>query len=330
MQNRLVLHFDDNHLLIPLFGPGNAHLSQVEAAIPVRLSVQGNQLVMDGAAQDLEVCKGIFEALYAQAKQGSDIGPAEVDACLRFANRLHVDGPVGDDDVPADQPMMAGIAETELAMKTCRSPVKPRSPGQARYLDAMARYEMVFGLGPAGTGKTYLASAMAVSKLISGEVERLVLTRPAVEAGERLGYLPGDMKEKIDPYLRPLYDALGEMLKGNELTRKMESGAIEVAPLAFMRGRTLKNSFVILDEAQNTTPAQMKMFLTRLGEGSRMVINGDLSQTDLPRGTTSGLNEAVRILRGVNGIGMVEMDENDVVRHPLVARIVKAYDRADG
>ena len=327
MQNRLVLHFDENRLLVAVFGPGNSHLTQIESAMPVRLSSQGNQLVMDGPDAELEVCKGIFEALYAQAKQGEDVGPADVDACLRFANKLTVEAPSRADE--SRQPMMAGIGDTELAMKTRRSPVKPRSPGQARYLDAMAKYEMVFGLGPAGTGKTYLASAMAVSKLISGEVERLILTRPAVEAGERLGYLPGDMKDKIDPYLRPLYDALGEMMKGNELTRKLESGAIEVAPLAFMRGRTLKHSFVILDEAQNTTAAQMKMFLTRLGEGSRMVVNGDLSQTDLPRGTSSGLNEAVRILKGVKGIGMVEMDENDVVRHPLVARIVKAYDRAD-
>ncbi|EGG74831.1 PhoH-like protein [Gluconacetobacter sp. SXCC-1] len=197
-------------------------------------------------------------------------------------------------------------------------------------MDMLARQEMVFGLGPAGTGKTYLAVAQAVAMLQAGQVDRIVLSRPAVEAGERLGFLPGDMKEKIDPYLRPLYDALHDMMPGDQVIRRMGTGEIEVAPLAFMRGRTLAHCFVILDEAQNTTPAQMKMFLTRMGEGTRMVITGDLSQVDLPRGVTSGLREAVETLDGLPGIGMMRFESRDVVRHPLVARIVEAYDQRAG
>ena len=326
-----ILTFDENQLLVSVFGVGNAHLSQVERVLDVRLSSSGNQLHMSGNPDDLDTCRSLFEALYAQAQRGEAVGPDDVDACLRFAGKHQVVAPdtAGERKAPPpQQPLISGFNGDTLAIKTRRSPVRPRSPGQAVYLDAMAKSEMVFGLGPAGTGKTYLSAAVAVSKLINEEVDRLILTRPAVEAGERLGFLPGDMKDKIDPYLRPLYDALREMLASNELARKMEQGVIEVAPLAFMRGRTLKRSFVILDEAQNTTEAQMKMFLTRLGEGSRMVINGDQSQTDLPRGTNSGLAHAVRVLSGVKGIEMVHMDENDVVRHPLVARIVKAYDQS--
>ncbi|RFP07122.1 phosphate starvation-inducible protein PhoH, partial [Komagataeibacter xylinus] len=213
---------------------------------------------------------------------------------------------------------------------TRRGPIAPRSVGQGQYMDMLARQEMVFGLGPAGTGKTYLAVAQAVAMLQAGQVDRIVLSRPAVEAGERLGFLPGDLKEKIDPYLRPLYDALHDMMPGDQVIRRMGTGEIEVAPLAFMRGRTLAHCFVILDEAQNTTPAQMKMFLTRMGEGTRMVITGDLSQVDLPRGVTSGLREAVETLDGLPGIGMMRFESRDVVRHPLVARIVEAYDQRAG
>ncbi len=200
---------------------------------------------------------------------------------------------------------------------------------QAQYIKALREHDLVFGLGPAGTGKTYLAVAMAVDMLMSGAVERIVLSRPAVEAGERLGFLPGDLREKVDPYLRPLYDALYDMLPGEQVVRRMESGDIEIAPLAFMRGRTLANAYVILDEAQNTTPVQMKMFLTRLGENARMAVTGDLSQVDLPRGTRSGLRDALDTIAGLEGIAMVEFTEADVVRHGLVARIVSAYDRRD-
>jgi phosphate starvation-inducible PhoH-like protein len=213
------------------------------------------------------------------------------------------------------------------AIRTRRGAVGPRSPGQAAYMDALSTGEMVFGIGPAGTGKTYLAVAQGVAMLQAGKVDRIVLSRPAVEAGERLGFLPGDMKEKVDPYLRPLYDALNDMMPGEQVIRRMANGDIEVAPLAFMRGRTLAHSFVILDEAQNTTPVQMKMFLTRMGEGTRMVVTGDLSQVDLPPGTRSGLRDALDTLEGVAGIRVVRFDKRDVVRHPLVAAIVDAYEQ---
>jgi phosphate starvation-inducible PhoH-like protein len=213
------------------------------------------------------------------------------------------------------------------AIRTRRGAVGPRSPGQAAYMDMLTRHEMTFGVGPAGTGKTYLAVAQAVAMLLAGRVDRIVLSRPAVEAGERLGFLPGDLKEKVDPYLRPLYDALNDMMPGDQVVRRIGTGEIEVAPLAFMRGRTLAHAFVILDEAQNTTPMQMKMFLTRMGEGTRMVITGDLSQVDLPPGTRSGLRDALDTVEGVPGIGVCRFDKRDVVRHPLVARIVDAYDQ---
>jgi phosphate starvation-inducible PhoH-like protein len=213
------------------------------------------------------------------------------------------------------------------AIRTKRGAVGPRSPGQATYMEALAKAEMTFGIGPAGTGKTYLAVAQAVAMLQAGKVDKIILSRPAVEAGERLGFLPGDLKEKVDPYLRPLYDALNDMMPGEQMVRRMTTGEIEVAPLAFMRGRTLAHAFVILDEAQNTTPVQMKMFLTRMGEGTRMVITGDLTQVDLPAGARSGLRDALDTLEGVAGIAVCRFDKRDVVRHPLVARIVDAYDQ---
>jgi phosphate starvation-inducible PhoH-like protein len=217
----------------------------------------------------------------------------------------------------------------DVTIRTRRRVIQPRSPTQRDYLEAIRDRDLVFGLGPAGTGKTYLAVAMAVSMLTSGTVERIVLSRPAVEAGERLGFLPGDLKDKVDPYLRPLYDALHDMLPADQIGKRLESGEIEVAPLAFMRGRTLAHAFVILDEAQNTTAMQMKMFLTRLGEGSRMVITGDLSQIDLPPGVPSGLRDAIDTLNGVEGVRFVNFSDRDVVRHDLVARIVRAYDARD-
>jgi len=216
-----------------------------------------------------------------------------------------------------------------LVIRTPKRHISPRSAGQQRYMRTLMDSELAFGLGPAGTGKTYLAVGMAVSMLTSGRVDRIILSRPAVEAGERLGFLPGDMRDKIDPYLRPLYDALYDMLPAEQVDRRLETGEIEVAPLAFMRGRTLANAYVILDEAQNATPVQMKMFLTRLGENARMVVTGDLSQIDLPRGVTSGLRHAVRTLEGVQGVATTQLSAGDVVRHELVSRIVNAYEAVE-
>ncbi|MCY4310490.1 MAG: PhoH family protein, partial [Rhodospirillaceae bacterium] len=247
-------------------------------------------------------------------RRGEAVDRSEVDAAIRLA----------------DQPFeTSGGKPTGIAIKTPKRLVVARSPGQVAYVKALHEYEMTFGLGPAGTGKTYMAVACALNMMQTGRVERLILSRPAVEAGERLGFLPGDLKEKVDPYLRPLYDALYEMLPGNRVVKKLEGGEIEVAPLAFMRGRTLSDAFIILDEAQNTTPMQMKMLLTRMGENSRMVITGDLSQVDLPRGVRSGLREAMDILDGVDGVGFVNFSHIDVVRHDLVSRIVQAYDARD-
>jgi phosphate starvation-inducible protein PhoH and related proteins len=249
------------------------------------------------------------------------VGAAEVDASLRMAT--------GVGDGAARALAMQAIARPDFNVKTKRRSISPRSPTQAAYIQALQENELVFGLGPAGTGKTYLAVAQAVVMLTSGQVDRIVLSRPAVEAGERLGFLPGDLREKIDPYLRPLYDALYDMLPAEQVARRLGNGEIEIAPLAFMRGRTLANAFVILDEAQNTTPMQMKMFLTRLGENGRMAVTGDTSQIDLPSGTRSGLKDAIEILQGVPGVSFVQFGDADVVRHPLVGHIVRAYDKHD-
>jgi phosphate starvation-inducible PhoH-like protein len=252
----------------------------------------------------------VLNELYRRAAEGHDIDDAEVDGVIRLISTL----PVQEAKEPAPE------------IRTRRKVVRPRSAGQKKYLKALEDNELVFGIGPAGTGKTYLAVAHGVRLLLAGEVERIILSRPAVEAGEQLGFLPGDMKEKVDPYLRPLYDALHDLVPRERATRMMADGTIEIAPLAFMRGRTLANAVVILDEAQNTTVQQMKMFLTRLGEGARMVITGDLSQIDLPAGVTSGLKNAVEILDGVESVAIIRFGEEDIVRHPLVARIVARYD----
>jgi len=248
--------------------------------------------------------------LFGRLESGHDIESGDVDGVARMAVNDATDG-------------------KDLSIRTRRRHIVPRSPGQRAYFEALANHELVFALGPAGTGKTYLAVARAVAMKLAGDVDRIILSRPAVEAGERLGFLPGDMREKVDPYLRPLYDALFDMLPSETVTKLLASGEIEVAPLAFMRGRTLANSFIILDEAQNTTPVQMKMFLTRLGEHARMVVTGDLSQIDLPCGVHSGLADALEILDGVKGVARVNFTSRDVVRHDLVARIVEAYDARD-
>lgn len=304
------LSFDDNRLLVPLFGVHNRNLARIEQRLDVAIHARGNEVTIAGAGDAVKIAGAVLEALYARLERDEEIEPGDVDATVRLM-----------DHGPAEVE-----AASTLTIRTRRKPVSPRTPLQGEYIRAMTSHDLVFGVGPAGTGKTYLAVAMAVQMLSSGDIDKVILCRPAVEAGERLGFLPGDMKEKIDPYLQPLYDGLRDTLREGELDKRMENGEIEVAPLAFMRGRTLKNSFVILDEAQNATAMQMKMFLTRLGENSRMVVTGDLSQTDLPGHQRSGLAEALEVLRDVETISVVRFSDKDVVRHRLVAEIVKAYD----
>ncbi|HXS05889.1 MAG TPA: PhoH family protein [Rhizomicrobium sp.] len=306
---QVTLEFADNKLVAALSGPHQKHFARIEQRLSVLITQRGNLIGVAGTADTRARAATILRALYARLEAGESITLAEVDAELRFT----------DPDINNSR------AATEGAIRTSTSRItRPRSPAQAAYLDLMRQNPLVFGIGPAGTGKTYLAAAFAAHMLHQRRVERLILSRPALEAGERLGFLPGDLKEKIDPYLRPLYDALFDVL-GEQTTRLIDQGVIEVAPLAFMRGRTLTRAFVILDEAQNTTPAQMKMMLTRLGEESQMVVTGDPSQSDLPGNVASGLNEALSILEGVDGVGVARFGEGDVVRHALVSRIVAAY-----
>jgi len=318
---RIDLAFDDNRLLPLLYGEHDSHLARIETQLGVSLISRGNTLTIAGPSDSSESARAALEALWERLKGGMVVGAAEVDAAMRMATGVGIG--------PARDLAMQAIARPDFNVKTKRRSISPRSPMQAAYLQALQDHELVFGLGPAGTGKTYLAVAQAVVMLTSGQVDRIVLSRPAVEAGERLGFLPGDLREKIDPYLRPLYDALYDMLPAEQVAKRLASGEIEIAPLAFMRGRTLANAYVILDEAQNTTPMQMKMFLTRLGENGRMAVTGDTSQIDLPSGTRSGLKDAIEILQGVSGVSFVHFSDADVVRHPLVGRIVRAYDKFD-
>jgi phosphate starvation-inducible PhoH-like protein len=311
--NRAVtLQFSNNTLLPMLLGDHDRHLVRLEQGLGVRLSCRGNRVAIAGDPARVEAAQMALQGLWRRLERGEAIGRPDVEAAIKLSD-IDADPRLPLSDLPA--------------IHTRRGAVGPRSPGQAVYMEALAEHEMVFGVGPAGTGKTYLAVAQAVAMLQAGKVDRIVLSRPAVEAGERLGFLPGDMKEKVDPYLRPLYDALHDLLPGGQLDKRMTNGEIEVAPLAFMRGRTLAHAYVILDEAQNTTSVQMKMFLTRMGEGTRMVVAGDLSQIDLPHGTRSGLRDALDTLEGVPGIAVVRFGRRDVVRHPLVARIVEAYEQ---
>ena len=349
--NRTVaLRFNDNILLQRLLGDHDRHLVQLEEGFNVRLSCRGNKIAISGETDAVGRAQAAIVALYNQLEQGGTIDSSQVDGVIRMTalptrhhERQRAAVPPAPPSKqqpprreagqhrPAPQNFQAAPASAPLtdlpAIRTKRGVIAPRSHGQAAYMEMLARTDLVFGIGPAGTGKTYLAVAQGVAMLLAGQVDRIILSRPAVEAGERLGFLPGDMREKIDPYLRPLYDALNDMMPGDQVVRRMGTGEIEVAPLAFMRGRTLAHSFVILDEAQNTTPAQMKMFLTRMGEGTRMAVTGDLSQIDLPNGVSSGLREAVETLEGIKGIGITRFTSVDVVRHPLVARIVDAYEQ---
>ncbi len=304
----LTLAFDDNRLLSLMCGGHDEHLAVIERRLTVDITPRGNRLAIRGEKAPRETARDVLQALYLRASRGLDIARGDVEGAIRMREAQ-------DDEHSGN------------AIRTRRKVVMPRTPTQGKYVEAIRKHELVFGVGPAGTGKTYLAVACAAEALMNGEVDRIILSRPAVEAGERLGFLPGDMKEKVDPYLRPLYDALYDMMPASLVTKGLAENQIEIAPLAFMRGRTLASAFVILDEAQNTTPQQMKMFLTRLGEGSRMVVTGDPSQVDLPNGQTSGLAEAVSILKGVAGIGIAEFQNADIVRHALVGRIVEAYDK---
>jgi phosphate starvation-inducible protein PhoH and related proteins len=307
----LTCEFSDNGLVQQLVGAHNTNLTRLEQRLDVVLLSRGNSITIKGSAAKTLKAEAALMQLYKRLTGGHTLEMGDIDAAARMAQ---------------DNPATKG---GDLSIRTRKRHITARSPAQAGYLQALQDFELVFALGPAGTGKTYMAVAKAVALKLAGTVDRIILSRPAVEAGERLGFLPGDMREKIDPYLRPLYDALYDMLPGDYVAKLQLSGEIEVAPLAFMRGRTLTSSFIILDEAQNTTPVQMKMALTRMGENSRMVVTGDLSQVDLPRGTKSGLQDALETLDGVKGAGRISFTHRDVVRHDLVARIVDAYDKRD-
>jgi phosphate starvation-inducible PhoH-like protein len=309
----IICQFDDNALLQMVLGSLNTNLDHLEKKLGVSLNQIGNAVTISGAKDKAKRAEDALNTLYERVTRGLDVTKADVDATVRMSKKG------GRSKAPSD-----------AAIHTRKRTIEARSPGQVDYIRAMQTAELVFGIGPAGTGKTYMAVAKAVEAKIHGQVERIILSRPAVEAGERLGFLPGDMKDKIDPYLRPLYDALHDTLPGAEVVKCIENGEIEVAPLAFMRGRTLSNAFVILDEAQNTTPTQMKMFLTRLGENSRMIITGDMSQVDLPFGAKSGLQDAVETLENrIKEVRFIHLTSEDVVRHDLVTKIVRAYEQSD-
>ena len=313
---RLELEFEQPYLLGPLFGDYDRHLVMIEDRLGVNIAARGNRVMIEGEPDSAARARDVLVGLYNRLDQGHDVDTAAVESVIGMAAQPRLDGIISEE-----------VAQPPRVMiRTRKKTIVPRSPVQTVYMEALGRDDMIFALGPAGTGKTYLAVAQAVAMLISGQVDRLILSRPAVEAGERLGFLPGDMKDKVDPYLRPLYDALYDMLPTEQVERRIASGEIEIAPLAFMRGRTLNDAFIILDEAQNTTPLQMKMFLTRFGMRSRMVICGDPHQVDLPDPGKSGLADAVSRLEGIRNIATVRFTSADVVRHPLVGRIVDAYE----
>ena len=314
-----LLEFPDNRLLIDLCGEYDRNLAMIEKALDVQIVRRGNQLSILGATAGLSEATTVLQSLYQRLELGRPIEAGDIDGELRMT----VAGG-GSADRPIDQLEMVSGPKVEI--KTRKKVIEPRTEAQKVYVSSLLSSELAFGIGPAGTGKTYLAVAVGVSMFLAGKVDKIILSRPAVEAGEKLGYLPGDIKEKVDPYMQPLYDALDDFIPGKQLARLFEEKQIEIAPLAFMRGRTLANAFVVLDEAQNATSMQMKMFLTRLGEGSRMVITGDRSQVDLPRGVTSGLADAERLLHSIDKISFNYFTSKDVVRHPLVAAIIDAYE----
>ncbi len=297
-----------------LFGPHDLYLKLIEQAFNAQIISRGEEVVAHGQQEDLQQISNLFKVLLGLIRKGHQL----IEQDVKYAIFLTKENSVDD---------LLDLFETEIGKTIKGKSIRAKTLGQSHYITAIQKKDIVFGVGPAGTGKTYLAVVFAVQALKNGQVKRIVLTRPAVEAGESLGFLPGDLQEKVDPYLRPLYDALNEMMGMEQVARSMERGLIEIAPLAYMRGRTLEDSFVILDEAQNTTPEQMKMFLTRLGIGSKMVINGDLTQIDLPKGKSSGLKDAWDKLQGIKDIGFISLTESDVVRHSLVQKIIEAYEK---
>ncbi|HWW48349.1 MAG TPA: PhoH family protein [Xanthobacteraceae bacterium] len=317
-ETEVIVAFDDNRAASALVGPYGQNLAQIERKLGVQIDSRGNHITIKGSRDSTDSARRVLENLYAQLLRGRELGQGDVDGAIRAVTAqgslFHFD----------DKIAKAGFEEINLRKR----PVRARTAMQDTYIRALKRNELVFGIGPAGTGKTWLAVAHAARMFERKEVDRIILSRPAVEAGERLGFLPGDLREKVDPYLRPIYDALYDLMDPRIVERALQTGEIEIAPLAFMRGRTLTNAVIILDEAQNTTSMQMKMFLTRIGENSRMIVTGDPSQVDLPPGQTSGLAEATRLLDGVEGIAQVRFTGADVVRHELVARIVAAYEGA--
>lgn len=311
------LSFDDNLLLIELCGEFDKNLAQIENRLGLRIDRRGNVLNLVGPSESCDTASRILNQLFSRLQDGKPVDASAIDAVIRMGETYE------------DEDQIEMFQQDSIEIRTRKKTVEPRTPTQKSYVKQLLENELVFGLGPAGTGKTYLAVAVGVAHFLEGRVDRIVLSRPAVEAGERLGFLPGDMKDKVDPYMQPLYDALHDFLPGKQLYKLIEEKKIEIAPLAFMRGRTLANAYIVLDEAQNATKMQMKMFLTRMGEGAIMAITGDVSQIDLPKNTPSGLIEAERILKGVDGIGFSYFSANDVVRHPLVAKIIHAYEKSE-
>ena len=317
--DRVVLDFEDNRLLPLLFGQHDAHLARIEQMLDVVIVSRGNRLQIEGPLKSCQIAELTLTDLYKRLETGQSLEFGDVEGAIRLASADRENG-------SSNLEELSGGVQIDTKSRI----IKPRTPLQAQYIRHLMNADITFGVGPAGTGKTYLAVATAVAKLMSGEVERIILSRPAVEAGENLGFLPGDMKEKVDPYMRPLYDALYDTLPAGQVEKRFASGQIEIAPLAFMRGRTLSNAYVILDEAQNTTFMQMKMFLTRFGLSSQMVVAGDPSQVDLPGSARSGLRHALQIVKELSGVAVVRFTDRDVVRHPLVSQIVRAYENGPG
>ena len=313
-----LLEFPDNRLLIELCGEFDRNLAQIEHQMGVHVLRRGNRLAVIGEKTAREQAAAILRSLYTRLESNCDIQAGDIDGAVRMGRPISNHALTNGEQIE--------LFNTGMELRTRKKPIEPRTEAQKNYVANLFANELNFGIGPAGTGKTYLAVAVGITMFISGGVERIILSRPAVEAGEKLGFLPGDMKEKVDPYMQPIYDALNDFLPTKQAQKLLEEKRIEIAPLAFMRGRTLSNAFVVLDEAQNATTVQMKMFLTRLGEGSRMVITGDRTQIDLPRGVPSGLQEAERILKGIKGVNFNYFTPKDVVRHPLVASIIEAYE----
>ena len=343
---QVIISFEDNRLLRDLLGDFHSHLGLIEDRLGIEIAAHGNVLTLSGASGQIDRGRDVLEHLYGRLEGGETITPGDIDGAIRHAEAAPPPAAPPDRPSRPGRPSRAGRQTFPMApddqnrlvsrnsqglarIRTRKTQITARSPAQSRYLHAMEQTDLVFGMGPAGTGKTYLAVAFAAAALERGLIDRIILSRPAIEAGERLGFLPGDMRDKVDPYLRPLFDALHDIVPADRVRRDIENGTIEIAPLAYMRGRTLAHSIIILDEAQNCTVMQMKMFLTRLGEGSRMIITGDPSQVDLPRGERSGLAHAAGLLHRIEGIRQITFTRADVVRNPLVTRIIEAYDRAE-